>query len=641
MYRRPIRRATILAITGVLVFAGTAFADQLLADGDVANTGIQGTKPLGNVPAGSLVSVDVEFTLNCVGLGHVDVGQSVILSWSGLGSTPPGGAIVSVTQGSIGPVTVDDRWATDTQGCPSPTPTKVGATRSTVTLRAPTTADVGYLYTIVYDRSLSPAGNNDTGAFSRTATQVSFSMNVVGNAAPTLTVPASHEEEGNTTGGWVADWSGVSATDPEDNPDPTPSCIPAAGTKLLLGLTTPVSCSATDTAGATTTRSFAITVVDRTPPVLTVPPDRSVTTGDPEGVAVTFAPTATDIVDPAPVVDCSPVSGWTFTVGTTPVTCTATDASGNASHATFDVTVEYVAPNSAPSLNVPPSHQEEGNTTGGWVADWSGVSATDAEDDPDPTPTCTPAAGTVLPVGVTTTVSCSVSDTQGATTTGTFAVTVVDTTAPVLAGVPSDRSVTTGDPRGAAVTFTPPTATDIVDASPVVDCTPGSGWRFPVGTRTVTCTATDATGNHSSATFDVNVGYAAPHTAAAIWLEPVAGDNVYEANHGRTIPVKVRLFVDGDERSSGQARLTLTPCGAGDTALELPLFWSGGRWNASLDTSMLPWPCYRVAASIDGLAVGAFRLELRGEASPARSKPSGTSAPTTTIPPKVGPKKPR
>lgn len=639
MYRRPIRRATILAITGVLVFAGTAFADQLLADGDLVNSGIQGTKPLGNVPAGGLVSADVEFTLNCVGLGHVDVGQTVILSWSGVGSAPLGGAIVSVTDGSVGPI--GDGWSADAQGCPSPTPTMVGTTRSTVTLQAPTTPGLGYMYTIVYDRSLSPAGNNDGGAFSRTATQVSFTLNVVGNAAPTLTVPASHEEEGNTTGGWIADWSGVSATDPEDNPDPTPTCTPVPGTLLLLDLTTPVMCSVTDSAGATTTRSFAITVVDRTAPVLAdVPPDRSVTTGDPLGAVVTYTPpTATDIVDPSPGVDCTPSSGWQFPVGTTPVTCTATDGSGNHSSATFDVTVEFVAADTSPTLNLPASQSEEGNTTGGWTADWSGVSATDPEDDPDPTPTCLPAPGTVLPLGPPTHVVCTVTDAGGATTTGGFDITVVDTTAPSL-DVPSDRTVTTSDLGGAAVTYASPTASDIVDPGPTVGCAPVSGSTFAVGTTTVTCTAIDASGNDSSGSFSVTVEFAASQGASSIWLEPVAGDNVYEANHGRTIPVKVRLFVDGDERSSGQAQLTLTPCG-GDTMLELPLTWSGGRWNASLDTSMLPGPCYRVGASIDGLDAGAFRLDLRGDASTARSKPSGTSVPTTTIPPKVGPKKPR
>ena len=210
---------------------------------------------------------------------------------------------------------------------------------------------------------------------------------------------------------------------------------------------------------------------------------------------------------------------------------------------------------------------------------------------------------------------------------------------PVLAD-PSDRSVTTGDPRGAAVTYSP-TATDIVDAAPVVDCSPGSGWTFPVGTRTVTCTATDAKGNHSSARFDVTVEYVAPHSASAIWLEPVAGGSVFEANHGRNIPVKVSLFVDGVERSSGQARLTLTPCGVREAFMGMSMTWGGGRWNAALDTSMLPGDCYTVAASIDGLQAGSFRLELTGEASTARSKPSGTAAPTTTIQPKVGPKKPR
>ena len=54
----------------------------------------------------------------------------------------------------------------------------------------------------------------------------------------------------------------------------------------------------------------------------------------------------TDDCDEAPMVVCEPASGSTFKGGTTTVTCTATDASGNVSTATFDVTVEVddVAP---------------------------------------------------------------------------------------------------------------------------------------------------------------------------------------------------------------------------------------------------------------------------------------------------------
>src|SRR5688572_25427839 len=63
MHGRPLRRATALALAVLLVLTGTAMADQLLADGDVLNSGIQGTKALGNVAAGAEVSVQVEFTL--------------------------------------------------------------------------------------------------------------------------------------------------------------------------------------------------------------------------------------------------------------------------------------------------------------------------------------------------------------------------------------------------------------------------------------------------------------------------------------------------------------------------------------------------------------------------------------------------
>jgi hypothetical protein len=172
MHRRPLRRATVLALTGVLVVAGTAFADQLLADGDLVNGGIQGTKPLGTFAPGAQVTTDVEFTLNCVGLNHVDLGQTVNIGWSGVGSVPLDGAIVAVTPAAIGPIS--DGWAADTQGCPSPTPSIVGATRSHVTLQAPTTPGTNYMYTIMFDRSVSPVGNADGSAFSRTATQVSF-----------------------------------------------------------------------------------------------------------------------------------------------------------------------------------------------------------------------------------------------------------------------------------------------------------------------------------------------------------------------------------------------------------------------------------------------------------------------------------
>jgi len=352
MHHRPIRRAAALSLGALLAFAGSASADSLLADGDAVTPVIDGVKHLGDVSPGGTVSADVRFLLVCSGLQHVDGDQSAVLSWSGGGIVPLDGAIVSVSTATLAPLTTP--WAPDTQGCPDPIPSQEGGALSHVTLRAPTTAGT-HRFTVMWDRTLQPGGSNDANAFSRTLTSVDFTLRVLANAAPTLTVPASFSVEGDTTGGWTADWSGVSATDPEDTPDPTPSCSPAAGTVLPLG-TTHVTCSVTDSAGASDSDAFDVTVADSTAPVLSgVPADVTVTTGDPAGRTVAFTdPTATDVVDAAPDVACSPTSGSHFEVGTTTVTCTATDANGNSSSDTFDVTVQLVAPHAASAIWLEP-----------------------------------------------------------------------------------------------------------------------------------------------------------------------------------------------------------------------------------------------------------------------------------------------
>jgi HYR domain len=86
--------------------------------------------------------------------------------------------------------------------------------------------------------------------------------------------------------------------------------------------------------------TFAIFAHDATPPTLGIPADMVVDATDPAGAAVTFVATATDAIDASPSVQCAPVSGTVFAAGTTTVTCTATDAAGNAATATFTVRVE-------------------------------------------------------------------------------------------------------------------------------------------------------------------------------------------------------------------------------------------------------------------------------------------------------------
>ncbi len=153
----------------------------------------------------------------------------------------------------------------------------------------------------------------------------------------------------------------------------------------------------------------------------------------------------------------------------------------------------------APTLDLPspPTVEATGPTTP--------VSfAAHASDDLDDAPglSCVPASGSGFPVGATT-VMCTATDASGNAKSGSFAVHVIDTTAPALTlHVPPRREAT--GPLGAAVSFTAG-ATDAADPAPGVTCSAASGATFPLGTTTVTCTARDAAGNAASGAFAVTV----------------------------------------------------------------------------------------------------------------------------------------
>jgi hypothetical protein len=55
------------------------------------------------------------------------------------------------------------------------------------------------------------------------------------------------------------------------------------------------------------------------------------------------------------------------------------------------------------------------------------------------------------------------------------------------------------------VNYTTPTATDATDGPEIATCLPASGSTFPLGTSTVTCSATDGHGNTSTTSFSVSV----------------------------------------------------------------------------------------------------------------------------------------
>jgi hypothetical protein len=120
------------------------------------------------------------------------------------------------------------------------------------------------------------------------------------------------------------------------------------GSQLPLG-TTSVSVYAVDGAGnKSASQTFTVTVVDTTPPALTVPAPMIVEQTSPAGAVVCYSVTATDAVGPI-TLSYSQASGTTFGPGTTLVTVTAKDGAGNSSSASFTITVVDSTP---PVINI-------------------------------------------------------------------------------------------------------------------------------------------------------------------------------------------------------------------------------------------------------------------------------------------------
>ena len=127
-----------------------------------------------------------------------------------------------------------------------------------------------------------------------------------------------------------------------------------------LGVTN-VILTATDTSPdhATASCPATVTVKDMQKPLISCPLDQTLQCTSSSGAAATITPTFSDNC-PAVTASCAPPSGSIFGFGSTSVTCTATDGSGNQSSCKTNVTVQDVAPTIAsvvafPNVLTPPN----------------------------------------------------------------------------------------------------------------------------------------------------------------------------------------------------------------------------------------------------------------------------------------------
>jgi hypothetical protein len=169
------------------------------------------------------------------------------------------------------------------------------------------------------------------------------------------------------------------------------------------------------------------------------------------------------------------------------------------------VTVPVVSAGGAPTLNLPGVVTADAEDAAGAKVIYQ-VSATTADGGPAVVQ-CTPPSGSVFPVGETEVVCTALDPVTGAVGAGRFKVLVIDR--PPVVNVPGDLTVEADNPLGAMVSYNV-TATDVVDGPLPVDCAPsappGSPVLFPLDTdTTVVCTATDSSGQFTTASFVVRV----------------------------------------------------------------------------------------------------------------------------------------
>ena len=503
----------MMAIAAAVALAGSSFGAELVTAEvtGIANdvTVTQGSSATSTINLSATGAISCSITSSNPATATVDTSYSI----------SSGGVVSSSTPSAAKNFFSDDVASGGGGNCGTTWTGAPTAYAVSATFSAAATTPVGN-YTVTLSAA---AGTTDetnpsvSGGKLGDATATTITVHVVAPAPPsdttppTLHLPSNITAEATSAAGAVVTWT-VSADDA--NPaHPTVSCDATSGGIFPIGTTT-VHCSATDAAGNTANGSFNVTVQDTTPPTLNgVPGDITLEATNPTGAAATWsAITATDAVDGSDTVSCDHNSGDGFGLGTTKVTCSATDAHGNTAQASFNVTVQDTTP---PVISgMPADITKEATGPSGASASWTAPTASDVVDG-SVNVTCTPSSGSTFALG-TTTVHCSATDAHGNTAADTFDVKVQDTTPPSLTVSANITKEATG-PSGAAVGFNA-SASDAVDPNPSVTCMVGSttvhsGDTFALGTVTVSCTATDASGNTSDPkTFTITVQDTTPPT---------------------------------------------------------------------------------------------------------------------------------
>jgi HYR domain len=199
--------------------------------------------------------------------------------------------------------------------------------------------------------------NTTTTGTTATTTSTNTTTTQVNNPPSFTNVPQKMSVEANGPSGSIVNYTKPTAVDDQDGPRPV-TCSPVPGSTFPLGEST-VTCTATDSGGNSGQAEFTVAVHDTTPPNLAVPQPQSVyatsalgiSDSDAAVVAFVGAATATDIVDPHPVVS-SDLHSF-LPLGVTAIKFFARDFSGNRTAREVLLTVLPQPPTGTPPLPLP------------------------------------------------------------------------------------------------------------------------------------------------------------------------------------------------------------------------------------------------------------------------------------------------